>query len=197
MEVKRGGYRNTHKACRGQYRRPARSRGGCFEIRRGFSLKPKFWHNFLHMQKSLFGFCKVWRFWHNFLHMQVWHNFLHAHMFDTLLRRNMFDTLLRRNTFDTLLRWIESMNPINDSELTFSLTEVYFLGFSWVSKEEAGVTHKACRGQGGRPARSRGGPFEIRRGFSLKPKFWHTFLHMQKSLFGFCRVWRFWHTFGL
>ena len=64
--------------------------------------------------------------------------------------------------------------------MDFSLTEVYFLGFSWESKEEGRKTHKACRGQYRRPARGRGCCFEIRRGFSLKPKFWHKKQQAQK-----------------
>ena len=42
-----------------------------------------------------------------------------------------------------------------------SLTEVYFLGFSWGIKEESPRnTHKACLGQRCRPARDREGPFK-------------------------------------
>ena len=62
----------------------------------------------------------------------------------------------------------------------YSLTEVYFLGFSWSIKE--GVhrkTHKACSGQGRQPARSRKGCFKIHRGFSLKVKKVYSFIRAE------------------
>ena len=71
-----------------------------------------------------------------------------------------------------------------------SLTEVYFLGFSWGNQREVHRnTHKACSGQGVRPARNRNSCLKIHRGFSLKSKFNCSFwlgqnFHLEFVTFG-------------
>ena len=67
------------------------------------------------------------------------------------------------------------------SKTNGSLTEVYFLGFSWGFKE--GVhrnTHKACSGQHGRPARDRKGTLKNRRVLPSKSKFKSRFMWGEK-----------------
>ena len=59
----------------------------------------------------------------------------------------------------------------------YSLTEVYFLGFSWTFKRVyTENTHKAWSGFCGRPARDRSSNFKIHRGFSSKSIFISCFI---------------------
>ena len=72
----------------------------------------------------------------------------------------------------------------------YSLTEVYFLGFSWTFKRVyTENTHKAWSGFCGRPARDRNSNFKIHRGFSSKSFFkkntkkWKNRLFFQRKIF--------------
>ena len=79
-----------------------------------------------------------------------------------------------------------------------SLTEVYFLGFSWRSKEGLREnTHKACSGHCGGPARVHKGPLKIRRVLPSKSKFTSSFCLAEKFATVKIRVWRFWTHFPI
>ena len=126
MGVQRGGYRNTHKAYRGQSGRPARNRKCPFKKRRGFSLFSFFTHSFWHGEKFFTWIVEP-------LTLRVRFHWFDAietipltrcHWFDSIdpipwIRFHWFDYIysmpfIRCHWFDSLIRchWSDSIDSI-------------------------------------------------------------------------------------